>query len=201
MQISRSSTKYSMDDRALVAGILAGETELFDELFGRFYGRVFGFALRRVGRPDEAEDIAQEVFLQVHRSLPSYQGRASLSTWIFGIAHNVTCRHFRRRGAPVVSIERSDAPEFGSTVPAEERRIDASRVVERCTETLARTRAPEHLEIFRLFYGRGRTLRAISQATGKPADSVKDSLRRSRNLLRRDIPDVRGTLNAAAAGV
>jgi len=188
-----------MNDRALVAAIVGGRTELFDELFQRYHGRVFGFALRRVGRAADAEDIAQEAFLQIHRSLRSYQGRASVSTWIFGIAHNVTCRHFRRRGAPVVAIERSDSPELGSETPAEERRIDAARVVERCTETLARSRAPEHLEIFQLFYGVGRPLRAIAHATGKPTDSVKDSLRRSRNLLRRDVPDVRGALSAAAS--
>ena len=188
-----------MDDRALVAAILGDRPELFDELFTRYHGRVFGFALRRVSRADEAEDIAQEVFLQIFRSLPSYQGRASLSTWIFGIAHNVTCRHFRRRGAPVVSIERSDAPELGTTVPSEERRIDAARAVDRCTETLARSRAPEHLEIFRQFYGVGRSLRVIARSTGKPTDSVKDSLRRSRNLLRRDVPDVRSIVSGAAS--
>lgn len=176
-----------MDDRALVAAILAGESALFDEIFDRFHGRVFGFALRRVRRADEAEDIAQEVFLQIFRSLPSYQGRASLSTWIFGIAHNVTCRHFRRRSAPVVSIEQCDAPEFGSTVPAEERRIDAVRAVERCAQTLAHSRAPEHLEIFRQFYGGGRSLRVIARSTCKPTESVKDSLRRTRNLLRRNV--------------
>lgn len=189
-----------MDDRKLVAAIVSGDETVFDELFRRYHGRVFGFALRRVGRAADAEDIVQEVFLQVHRSLASYQGRASLSTWIFGIAHNVTCRHFRRRGAPTVPIDADDGPELGSALPSEERRIDAARAVARCTETLARSRAPEHLEIFRLFYGRGRPLRAIARATGKPTDSVKDSLRRSRNLLKRDVPDVRAALTAAAAG-
>lgn len=189
-----------LEDGALVDGVLKGDEGAFNELFDRYSRRVYAFALRRVGRPADAEDIAQEVFLQVHRSLPSFQGRASLSTWIFGITHNVTCRHFRRRGAPIVSIDHDDAPEFAGEVPIEERRIDAVRVVERCTDTLAKSRAPEHLEIFRLFYGNGRPLRAIARETGKPTDSVKDSLRRSRNLLRRDVPDVRAALAAAAAG-
>lgn len=187
-----------MDDEALVAAIVAGEEGLFGELFDRYHGRVFGFALRRVGRAADAEDIVQEVFLQIHRSLVSYRGRSSLSTWIFGIAHNVSCRHFRRRGAPLLPIERNDAPELGSATPSEERRIDAVRTVARCTETLARSRAPEHLEIFRQFYGGGLPLRAIARTTGKPIDSIKDSLRRSRNLLVRDVPDVRAALAAAA---
>jgi len=197
----RTEQLKQMDVGALVDRILAGDPGAFDEFFERYSRRVYAFALRRVGRPADAEDIAQEVFLQIHRSLPSYQGRASLSTWIFGITHNVTCRHFRRRGAPVVSLDQNEATEFVGEVPTEERRIDAIRVVERCTDTLARSRAPEHLEIFRLFSGNGRPLRAIARETGKPTDSVKDSLRRSRNLLRRDVPDVRAALAAAAAGL
>ena len=189
-----------LDDGALVERILSGEARAFDELFERYSRRVYAFALRRVGRPADAEDIAQEVFLQLHRSLPSYQQRASLSTWIFGITHNVTCRFFRRRSAPAVSMDQADSPDFVGAIPTEERRIDAARVVERCTDMLARSRAPEHLEIFRLFYGAGSPLRVIARATGKPADSVKDSLRRSRNLLRRDVPDVRAVLAAASAG-
>jgi RNA polymerase sigma factor (sigma-70 family) len=198
--VERIGRIKQLDDAALVEEVLAGEPGAFDELFERYSHRVYAFALRRVGRPADAEDIAQEVFLQLHRSLPSYQRRASLATWIFGITHNVTCRHYRRRSAPVVSMDQDDSPELVGEIPTEERRIDAARVVERCTDALARSRAPEHLEIFRLFYGVGSPLRVIARATGKPADSVKDSLRRSRNLLRRDVPDVRAALAAAAAG-
>ena len=58
-------------------------------------------------------------------------------------------------------------------------------------------RTPEHLEIFRLFYGLGRPLRSIARVPrARPVDSVKDSLRRSRNLLLRDVPDIRATLAA-----
>lgn len=198
--VERIGRVKQLDDAALVEEILAGKPGAFDELFERYSRRVYAFALRRVGRPADAEDIAQEVFLQLHRSLPSYQRRASLSTWIFGITHNVTCRYFRRRGAPVVSMDQEDSPEPVGETPTEERRIDAARVVERCTDALARCRAPEHLEIFLLFYGAGSPLRVIARATGRPADSVKDSLRRSRNLLRRDVADVRAALAAAAAG-
>ena len=187
------------DERVLVDAILAGERERFDELYARYRDRVFGFALRRVGSRADADDITQEVFLQVYRSISSYQGRASLATWIFGIAHNVTCRHYRSKGGPSVSLETCDVGEQMQVTPSPERRMDAARAVDKCTETLERSRTPEHLEIFRLFYGLGRPLRSIAAATGKPTDSVKDSLRRSRNLLIRDIPDIRSALMASGA--
>ena len=192
-----TTTRY--DDNALVAAIVRGQKERFDELYRRFHGRVYGFALRRVGSPADAEDICQEVFLQVHRSIASYQGRASLATWIFGIAHNVTCRHFRNRGVPTTSLESCEAAMKIAVIPFVERKIDAARAIEKCTDTLRKARTPEHLEIFRLFYGLSRPLRSIARATNKPTDSVKDSLRRSRNLLLRDIPDVRSALVATGA--
>jgi RNA polymerase sigma-70 factor (ECF subfamily) len=186
-------------DKELVDALMAGESGRFDELYDRYQGRVFGFALRRVGNRVDAEDITQEVFLQIHRSIGSYQGRASLSTWIFGIAHNVTCRHFRSRGGDTVSLECARGSEVVTQRPHAERRLDAARAVEKCTSTLARNRTSEHLEIFRQFYGQGRPLRAIAGATGRPTDSVKDSLRRSRNLLLRDVPDIRAALVATGA--
>ncbi len=199
MDISQAS-KNREHEATLVAAILAGDSDRFDELYDRYHNRVFGFALRRVGCAADAEDITQEVFLQVHRSIASYRGRASLATWIFGIAHNVTCRHFRGKGAHTVSLDTSEATSRLSTAPFPERKLDAERAVSRCTETLKRARTPEHLEIFRMFYGLGKPLRAIAKSTGKPTDSVKDSLRRSRNLLLRDLPDVRSALVASGAG-
>lgn len=187
------------NEQALVAAIRSGERERFDELYTLYHSRVLGFAMRRVNNRSDAEDITQEVFLQIHRSISSYEGRASLATWIFGIAHNVTCRYYRSRGADSVSIDTTEASETMSVASFPERRIDAARAVAKCTETLMRSRTPEHMEIFRLFYGAGRPLRAIALATGKPTDSVKDSLRRSRNLLLRDVPDVRSALSAVYA--
>jgi RNA polymerase sigma factor (sigma-70 family) len=185
-----------LDERTLMSRIAASEQGSFDELYQLYHTRVIGFALRRVGNAADAEDICQEVFLQIHRSSASFQGRASLSTWIFGIAHNVTCRHFRKKGTAAISIDSTNvANEYGYD-PSAEQSLDASRTVDRCTRTLARQRPPEHLEIFRQFYGLGRPLRVISQTTGKPMDSVKDSLRRSRNLLLRDVPSIRSTLAA-----
>jgi RNA polymerase sigma factor (sigma-70 family) len=187
------------NEQALIDAILSGEQERFDELYAHYRNRVFGFALRRVGSRADADDITQEVFLQVYRSISSYQGRASLATWIFGIAHNVTCRHYRSKGGPSVPLEACDVMDEMKVTPTPERRMDAARAVDKCTETLQRNRTPEHLEIFRLFYGLGRPLRSIARSTGKPTDSVKDSLRRSRNLLMRDIPDLRSALMASGA--
>jgi RNA polymerase sigma-70 factor (ECF subfamily) len=192
-----SCSPFINADQTLIDALSEGESRRFQELYHRYRERIFGFAMRRSGNRADAEDITQETFLQVHRSISTYRGRASFSTWIFGIANHVTCRHFRRRGPTPIGMDASDNDRCVVTIPFEERKIDAARVVERCTEALERSRSPEHLEIFRRFYGNGQAVRAIAEATSRPSDSVKDSLRRSRKLLIRDLPELQSVLDAA----
>lgn len=174
----------------IVKGILEGDEQSFSVLYDRYWSRVYAYAIKRVGNPVDAEDIAQEVFLQIHRSMGSYQGRSSLSTWIFGIAHNVTCRHFRGGSHRDVALEASDTDARLSEAPRHEPRLDAAHLIERCDGLLARVRGREHQQIFQLFYGCGRPLRSIARTMGKSTETIKDSLRRSRNMLRRDLPEI-----------
>jgi RNA polymerase sigma-70 factor (ECF subfamily) len=187
------------EEQQLVGAILAGDDTSFAELYASFQPRVFAFALQRVGNPSDAEDISQEVFLQIHLSLPSFQGRASLSTWIFGIAHNLTCRHFRSASASVIRLREPAVAHDLVVMPHAERRLDAVRAVHDCDRILSRARPPDHREIFHRFYGGGQSLRTIADATGKPTDCVKHSLQRTRDLLLRELPSIRSALGAASA--
>ena len=73
--------------------------------------------LKRLGDAVEAEDVTQEVFLQTYRSLGSYQGRSTLLTWMFGIAHNQVRRRFRRKAPSLVRLDDVDTLELVSLAP------------------------------------------------------------------------------------
>ena len=77
------------DDTDLLARLRAGEPRAFEDLVRTYQHRVFGVALRMLGSRAEAEDIAQEVFLRVHRAIGDFRGEAKLSTWLYGIASNL----------------------------------------------------------------------------------------------------------------
>src|SRR5713101_7278632 len=77
------------DDTELVERLRAGEPRAFEDLVRIHQHRVFGVALRMLGSRAEAENIAQEVFLRVHRSVRDFRGEARLSTWLYGIASNL----------------------------------------------------------------------------------------------------------------
>jgi RNA polymerase sigma-70 factor, ECF subfamily len=74
------------DERALVDRLRAGEVRAFEELVRTYQHRVFGVAVRMLGNAAEAEELAQEVFLRVHRAIADFRGEAKLSTWLYAIA-------------------------------------------------------------------------------------------------------------------
>ena len=73
------------DSPRLLARLKAGEVPAFEELVRAYQHRVFGVALRMLGNAAEAEEVAQEVFLRVHRAIAGFRGDAKLSTWLYRI--------------------------------------------------------------------------------------------------------------------
>ena len=75
-------------DEAIIAEVLSGRRESFARLVDRYRDRIYRFLLCRCCSPEEAEDLAQEVFIAAYRALPRFRREAKFSTWLFGIALN-----------------------------------------------------------------------------------------------------------------
>ncbi len=106
-------------DEDLMLAVRLGDAEAFDEITRRFQARLFRFALRRVGRRDVAEDLAQETLLKVWRHRDRFRPGARAGTWIFALCLNNIRDHWRRR-RPEVSLEEPAAAheaESGSGRP------------------------------------------------------------------------------------
>lgn len=84
-------------DRALVERALAGDETAFRELFVRHRDDASRIVYRVLGPSPEIEDVVQEVFLHVYRSLGSFRGDARFSTWLYRLTVNVTRMHLRRK--------------------------------------------------------------------------------------------------------
>ena len=185
-------------DQEIVRRVLAGDQDAFSEVYNANFRRIFGFILKRVGDPAEAEDLTQETFVQLYRSLASYEGRSSLLTWTFGIAHNVCSRFFRHCSRWMVGAKNARALDDHPVESTIERRVDAARVLDRCGEVLESSRRPAHQEIFHLRYGESHSIRVIAEKVGKTNEAVKVSLRRSRAALSQGVPELGVVLDKAA---
>jgi RNA polymerase sigma-70 factor (ECF subfamily) len=185
-------------DQEIVRRVLDGDPDAFSEVYRAYFHRIYAFTLKRVRDPIEAEDLTQETFVQLYRSLGSYEGRSSLLTWTFGIAQNVCYRYFRHCSRWMVGPKDArslDERPIESTV---ERRVDAARVIDLCDTVLAASRRPAHQEIFHLRYGGNHSIRRIANMVGKTNDAVKVSLRRSRAALADGVPEVNIVLENVA---
>ena len=119
--------------------------------FDHYFDRVYGYVRRLVGEEHLAEDLTQDVFLQLHRSLDSYDPERQLRPWVFAIATNKVRDHWRSRahrdGQSAVSVERDGAgldvdageapPEAGLVLA--EASVELSEAVDQLTDGLRAT--------------------------------------------------------------
>jgi len=177
------------DDGELVEAILGGSREHFDLLYQSYFPRVYRFALKRLGDPGEAEDVAQDVFMTVFRALSSFQGNSTLLVWIFGITRNTVNRRFRRRRPRLECLDDGARQVAGEEAPPD-RAADARRILDRCEEVIEQKLTPLQRRIFHLKHLRRQSIRNIAEGLGKSEDAVKANLYRMRRALLEAAPDL-----------
>src|SRR6516225_9577363 len=91
-------------ERELVERCRRGEVGAFEELVDRYKSLVFAMIMRTIPDRSQAEDLAQDVFLRIHRGLPYFRGEARLSTWIYRIVANV-CAQTLGRAKPAKLLD------------------------------------------------------------------------------------------------
>ena len=91
-------TDADLEDVALMGAIRARDQEAFLSLYRRHAGRVYGFVLRLLGSADDAEEVVEEIFMQVWQEASRYQpGRSAPLAWVFMIARSRSIDRLRRR--------------------------------------------------------------------------------------------------------
>ena len=81
-------------DEDLVFRIRNGNAEAFEELYERFFKRIYHFVDKRIRNPADTEEIVQEAFINIFRSLGSYRGDSPFSAWVFGVTRRTIAGRF-----------------------------------------------------------------------------------------------------------
>ncbi len=184
-------------DWDLVARACKGDLRAFEELIARYESPLVHFCMRMTGSREDAEDLAQETFVRVHRYLNRLTPDAKFSTAIFGMARNLTLNHLRdskRRGrGKTASLSDASGADIPVTDPAAQsdylaRRTEMQALIERGLALLS----DEHREVIVLREVEGMDYESIAAVLRCRKGTVKSRLARGRAQLRQHILDLGG---------
>jgi len=102
---------------AFLEKLRAGDPAAFAQLVEANQRNVYNLALRMLNNPQEAEDVLQETFLSAYKALPGFEGRSSLSTWLYRIASNASLMRLRKKQPETTSIDEPLELEEGDSLP------------------------------------------------------------------------------------
>ena len=117
----------------LIAACRRGDPRSFEEVVRRTHRHVYTQALRLVGDRKDAEDVAQDAYLRVFRSLKGFRGDAQFETWLYRIVANAAMSHLRRRrrfGDVLTEPEDGPPPEIASTARTDDQAVDRQALQE-----------------------------------------------------------------------
>lgn len=165
------------DDATLVARAREGDLDAFETLVREHTRAVYAHAVRFFGSPDVADDVVQEVFIKVYRSLATFDGAAAFSTWLYRVTRN-TCldviRAGRHRPVPVDPVDLV-IPASGDL--ADE--VTLSAAIQRAMGSLP----PEERDALNAVTLFGMTYAEAGETLGVPAGTVKSRVFRARRAL------------------
>jgi RNA polymerase sigma-70 factor, ECF subfamily len=171
-----------VDERALIERCRTGDDAAFGELVDQYKGLVYGLVYRMVPDRTQVDDLAQDVFLRIHRGLPYFRGDAQLSTWIYRIVQNV-CTQARSRHAPTVSLDQEDATGRRRDPGSPDGAFADLELRDRLEKAIAQL--PEQYRmLIAAHYLEGVQYEALAEALDIPLGTVKTHLYRAKRRLR-----------------
>jgi RNA polymerase sigma-70 factor (ECF subfamily) len=168
-------------DAELIHRILKGDQALFTHLVERYRGYVFTLTLRQMGNREDAEEVAQDVFVKAYRCLADFRGDARFSTWLYTIVRTSCATHLRKKRQHTTPMDNPGVEALldGNTRPTAELR-SRNEALNRAIRLLG----PEDAQVITLFYQGEQTLEEIGQIMGLDRNSVKVRLFRARQRLK-----------------
>lgn len=180
IDLSRAASNMVSPDAMLVSAIRSGDEQAMAQLYERYSGIVYSVALRILGDTGAAEDILQEVFMQLWRSPDMFEAtRGSLPGWLAVVTRNRAIDSLRKRRPEteitdvIVSIE----PDLAGSA-------QSTRALEKIRSALGGMPAPQRSALEMAFFD-GLTHTEIAEKTGEPLGTIKTRIRAGLLTLRK----------------
>lgn len=168
--LGRTSSAKVTSDEVLVQLVADGDKDAMRALFARHNVRVFRFLTRIVGNDATAEDLLNEVFLEVWRNASRFEARSQVSTWILAIARFKALASMRRRQHDELDDEASEMIEDTTDNPeVTVQKTERSALLQQCLQQLS----VAHRQVVDLVYYHEQSIEEVAEIIGVPASTVK----------------------------
>ena len=174
-----------LNDNEIISKVLSGDTQAYAALVTRYQNYVFTLTLRMVKSREDAEEVAQDIFVKAYRALADFRGDSKFSTWLYTIV-NTTCITFlRKKKLEVHSLDNenvfaaADSQDSGFRANLVEQKSKVNMV----NQAIALL-SPDDAQVITLFYKAEQSLEEIAQVLGLEANTAKVRLHRARTRLK-----------------
>jgi len=194
---SYAQSMIDSEEQALLERIRNGDHSGFELLVKEHTGKIIGLAWRLVGNREEAEDLAQEAFLRLHRSLPTFRGESRISTWLYRTTTRLAIDHLRRERIKRKLFffrQDNDAPDPVDLASDPRRDQRRELLAQEAMQTLRKglnNLSPRQQVVFTLRHYEGLSLNEIAEHLGLETGTVKAHLHRAVTQLRQDMAEYR----------
>ncbi len=171
-------------DYELVKQAISGDQCAFAELLNRYKNLVYSVVLRMVNNTEEANDLAQEIFIKLYRNLDKYQPEYKFSTWLIRISTNHVIDYHRKRKQETVSMEEMSYQLTSDSSPEKEYlQKEKRKSLEYAIQAL-----PDLYKVpIVLYHQQGLRYQEIAEIIGEPLSKVKNRIFRGRKMLKENL--------------
>jgi RNA polymerase sigma factor (sigma-70 family) len=174
-----------LPDNELISLVLKGDQQAYKVLVDRYQSYIFTLAFRLMQSREDAEEVAQDVFVKAYRSLADFKGGSKFSTWLYTIAHNTGITYLRKKKQKILAID--DESTF-MQLENQESDFNANQVEDKSRKNMVNRAIdmlpPDDAQIITLFYKGDQSLDEIAAIMGLEANTVKVRLFRARQKLK-----------------
>ena len=194
MSPSRQTPAREFSEAEAIERARKGDGKAFERLYELHKRRVYSLCLRMTANTTEAEDLTQEVFMQLFRKLHTFRGESAFSTWLHRLSVNAVLMHLRKKGLAAVSLEETTDSENGETPKKELGGLDnilAGSIDRVNLERAIRQLPPGYKAVFLLHDVEGYEHNEIAAMMGCSVGNSKSQLHKARMKLREHLQEER----------
>ena len=174
-----------LNDNELISKVLSGDHQAYAGLVNRYQNYVFTLTLRMVKNREDAEEVAQDVFIKAFKYLADFRGASKFSTWLYTIVNNTCISFLRKKKLEIHSLDTEKVFEVADSMDSGFR---ANLVEQKSRQSMVHNAigllGPDDAEIITLFYKSEQSLEEIAQILGLEVNTAKVRLHRARTRLK-----------------